>query len=301
MARLLFPSDDPWFDELKIISSYSESELEKMILSHVDTVFPNYVTIPFKKVLNIPSVKKGKAPDLAIISRDYKEWWIIEVETDEDDLVHVKSQLQVFTSYDYNNYEVAKYMHSKDETKFLQLNELIKMVRDIKPQVLVMVDEVSEVWNDEIKKLGATICVFQVYKNKDGSHAFRINGDYPKILSNKKSHCEFLKSPGNTLRVNDPDWLIAGIKGQVILQKRSFNLFSGTDWSNLFKSKTSSLPVVIDGREIEVDFVGKVSKWRVIQDEEKLYLKPIGNNKVPVVNTYQLYSDSSFKLYLKHN
>lgn len=301
MARLLIPADDPWFDELRIISSYSEAELEKMILAHVDTVFPQYITIPFKKVLNIPSVKKGKAPDLAIISKSYDEWWIIEVETDEDDLNHVKAQIQVFSNYDYNSIEIAKYILSKDVSGTLQLANLIQMVRDVKPQVLVMVDEVNHIWKTEITKLGAQICVFQVYKNKDGSHAFRINGDYPKIFGSEKSHCEFIKSPANTLQIHDPDWFVTGLKQLLEGNSKSFNFFSKEAWLGLFQSKNKTNATSVDGAEIEIDFTGKISKWRVIEDTDKVYLKSVGFNKVPVIDTYTLHSDNAFKLYLKHN
>jgi hypothetical protein len=301
MARLLFPSDEPWFDELRIVSSYSEAELKKMILSHVDTVFPHYITIPFKKVLNIPSVVKGKAPDLAIISKSYDEWWIVEVETDEDDLNHVKSQIKVFSNYDYNSIEIAKYILSKDESKTLQLDKLIVMVRDVKPQVLVMVDELSHIWEDEITKLGAMICVFQVYKNKDGSHAFRINGNYPKIFNKESSHCEFIKSPANTLEIHDPDWFVLGLKNHFNNSSKPFNFFSKKSWADLFQAKNTNKTNEVDGAEIEIDFIGKVSKWRVIEDTSKVYLKSVGYNKVPVINTYTLFSDTAFKLYLKHN
>lgn len=253
MARLLFPTDDPWFDELRMVSTYSEAELEKMILAHVNTVFPQYITIPFKKVLNIPTVKKGRAPDLAIISEDYNEWWIIEVETDEDDFSHVKAQIQVFSNYDYNSLEIAKYILSKDSTRTLHLDKLIKMVRDVKPQVLVMVDEISYEWEKEIINLGAQICVFQVYKNKDGSHAFRINGNYPKIFNADKSHCEFIKSPANILEIHQPDWFVLGVGNMLKKKSKSFKFFSRKSWIDLIKNNSSNITSKINGTEKGVE------------------------------------------------
>jgi hypothetical protein len=322
MAKLLFPSEDPWFDELRIISSYSEAELEKMIMSHVDTVFPNYVTIPFKKPLSIPGATKGRAPDLAIISVDYSEWWIIEVETEGDNLSHVKSQVEVFAKYDYNSYEIAKYIVSKSD--LLDIKKVLEMVKDVKPKVLVMVDELTEEWEKELTKAGATICIFQVYKNKEGAHAFRIHGKYPKIFKETKSHCEFIKSPANTIIVHEPEWLITALpplptNQEILAEKVSEEMHQVISEEEVGKATEAALgeateklteeadktfspaPQSVDGREVEIEFVGKLSKWKIILDEDKLYLKSVGINKVPVINTYTLYTDDSLKLYLQHN
>ena len=293
MARLLFQKEDPWFDELKIVSTYSEKELERMILEHVDTVFPKYFTIPFNKTLTVAGIQKGRIPDLAIISKDYLEWWIVEVETYEDNLKHIQAQIQVFTLYDYNNHEIAKYMHSKND-KDLDLDKLIVMVQNVKPKVLVMVDEIDDTWKFEIEKLGAITCVFQVYKNKDGSHAFRLNGDYPKIFETT-SHCRFIKYPPHTLEVDTPQWLKEGLL-KIIKPK-----------SHIFKKRNRrqrhipSTPKTIEGLIIEIDFNGKISNWQVLLDDDKLYLKSIGFNYMSVINTYKIHADQNFKLYLKHN
>ena len=74
MAKIILPLDESsWYDELKVVSSYYETELENTILSHVETVFPNYIAIAYKRDIYAPGVAQGRTPDLALINIDYSD------------------------------------------------------------------------------------------------------------------------------------------------------------------------------------------------------------------------------------
>ena len=302
MARILFPTDETWYDELKVISSYYEAELENTILSHVETVFPNYITIPYKKDVYTAAGGQGRAPDLALINKDYSDWWIVEVELGEHTLDHVKTQIDVFVNGNYNAFEVAKYIKTKDVTGVLNIGNLRTMVGNSQPKVLVIVDEHDANWKTELETLGALMCVFQVFKSKAGHRAYRLNGHYPFIFENN-SHCRFIKSPPNMLEIIDPTWFIAGLEKTYVPPTENSNIFSKKFWRNkLNLNKTK--PIAVDyfkDRELDIDFLGKVSKWKVIKGKTNILLKAIGVNKVDVSGTYMLYSDTDFKLYLKPN
>lgn len=302
MARILFPIEESWFDELKVISSYYESELENTILSHVETVFPNYIAIPYKKDVHAPGVAKGRTPDLALINKDYSDWWIIEVELGEHDLKHVKAQVDVFVNGTYNPYEVSKYIKTKDDQGRLNLKSLQKMIQNYQPNVMVIVDEHVAAWKDDLEKLGAKICVFQVFKNKDGHRAYRLNGHYPFIFA-YNSHCKFLKSPPNMLEVLNPEWFIRGLRESYIVPKKRFGLFSKEFWTKRSNSAGSGeiQNNFLKDREVEVDFQGKISRWKVISTKDKTILKAIGMNMVDVNGSYQLHADDNFNLFLKPN
>ena len=300
MARILFPSDESWYDEMKVISSYYETELENMILSHVETVFPNYITIKFKKDIYTSSGGQGRAPDLALVNKDYSDWWIIEVELDKHTIDHVKSQIEVFVNGEYNSFEIAKYIKSQDHTKTLDLAKLQSMVGRIQPKVLIIVDEHDAEWKIELEKLNALICIFQVFKSKHGLQAYRLNGDYPFTFNENKSHCRYIKSPPNMLEVINPDWLIQLLQ-KANEKKKKASFFSKEYWSSLGKSNSSIHSTSLKDVELEIDFLSKLSKWKVIHTEKGFYLKAIGINKVPIINSYLLYADASSKLYFKIN
>ncbi len=301
MARILFPIEESWFDELKVVSSYYESELENTILSHVETVFPNYVAIPYKKDIYASGVSQGRAPDLALINKDYSDWWIVEVELEGHDLKHVKSQVNVFVNGSYNSYEVAKYIKTKDKQHLLNVENLQKMIGDFQPNVMVIVDEHVAAWKEDLEKLGAKICVFQVFKNKEGHRAYRLNGHYPFIFTND-SHCKFLKSPPNILEVQSPEWFIQGLKRSYTPSKKRFDWFSKESWASLFLNQaTDSETDFLKDREIEIDFIGKISRWQLLDYDDKILLKAIGMNMVDVNGNYRLYADEYFNLFLKPN
>lgn len=307
MAKLLFPSivkkqndskPHEWFDELKLISSYSESELEHMILSHVETVFPNYYVFPFTKTLYpITGGSTGRNPDLVLIDKMYREWWLVEVETDSDDINRIKSQIEVFTNCNYNPIEIVKYILRKDINHQLIKSSLELLIIN-KPKVLVIIDDLYEKLKNALSNFEVQICIFQVFKNKLGLQAYRLKGDYPKLFENK-SHCQFYKSIPNMLEVIEPDWLLRDLDNyyshnQIDSGLNKIQLLFLSVKQKLYTKKENLKP-----DEIEIDFLGTISKWRLIKDNNTIYLKAIGINKVPVINTYTLYSDSKFNLYLK--
>ncbi|MGC4059285.1 MAG: hypothetical protein QM743_14380 [Chitinophagaceae bacterium] len=293
MARLLFQHNDPWFDELRVVSSYSEKDLERMILEHVDTVFPNYITIGFGKTLSVPTIPTGRRPDLAIVSKDYSEWWIVEVETFEDNYKHIRAQIEVFTLFDYNSFDIAQYIHSKDTQNF-ELHKLVEMVRDVKPKILILIDEVDVDFQKELENMGAVVCLFQVYKNKDGSHAFRLHGEYPKLFE-RSSHCKFVKSMAHTIEIFEPSWFISEVKkNEREVTKRYLNYHRRN-------RNRGTIPKKEPTNEVDIDFNGKVNRCTVILDGERAFLKLIGFNSMPVTATYNLYADHNFKLYIRLN
>lgn len=303
MARLLFPTDESWYDELRIISSYYEAELENTLISHIETIFPDYVAIKYKRDVHTPSGGQGRAPDMALIKRDYSDWWIVEVELGHHDLGHVKSQVEVFANGDYNSVQVVKYIKSKDVNNELRIEKLQEMVVNCQPKVLVIVDEHDMQWKETLEQLGALIFIFQVFKSKVGHRAFRLNGHYPFIFESK-SHCRFHPSLPNMLEVIDPGWLVDGlIRSFRSSQKLGF--FTKEFWIRMLglesETSMSQQTELLKDKELEVDFLGKISRWKIILSKDKIYLKAIGVNKVDVNSTYYLSCDDRFKIYLRPN
>ncbi len=267
MARLLVTSDNSWYEELALIASYYESEFQRTIKQHVTKVFPDYFVLDF--TMNVYSNSKGpKKPDMVMVSKDCSDWWIIELELSSHTLNHVEEQVEVFVNGDYNAYEVSEYIIKKSKNlyiNFLPQKKLSKLIQLKQPNVLVIVDEPKNKWEKALNSLGARLCVFQVYKNTNGTEAYRLDGIYPDIQQ-KESHCNYHKSIPNLLEVLSPDLL------------------------------------EIEDDEIQISFNNKLTTWKKIFLENKVYLKSIGSiNPVPANNNYVLYIDSNNRFILKIN
>ena len=127
MAKLLITKERSWYDELKEISSYYEAELESLIRQHVSHTFPDFFTVKYTRVINAENYKPKK-PDLAMIRKDYKEWWIVEVEREYHTLDHILDQVTVFTNGDYNPVAVADYIYKK--AKEACITQIVKKKTD---------------------------------------------------------------------------------------------------------------------------------------------------------------------------
>src|ERR1700675_1274988 len=109
MARILIAGDARWYDELRAIAYYGESEMESWILQHAKSLFPYHFVLPFKT--DIPSMSTGdrRRPDLALIRRDFSDWAVVEIELERHPLGHVVEQTRVFAEGAYNTPEIAEY------------------------------------------------------------------------------------------------------------------------------------------------------------------------------------------------
>ena len=104
MARLLI--EDSWFEQVEP-TTFSETEFEDRVVLHAPSIYPEYFVIPFKK--RVESDEGAAVPDIAFISRDYKEWRIVEVEMGYHSFSsHVEPQVQKLANADYT--DVATYI-----------------------------------------------------------------------------------------------------------------------------------------------------------------------------------------------
>ena len=81
MARLLV--DGRWFDPIQADSVY-ESDLEDLIIAHSASLYPNFWVIKYKRM--VQSEYGTAKPDLAFIEKNYRTWYLCEVELGTHDL-----------------------------------------------------------------------------------------------------------------------------------------------------------------------------------------------------------------------
>ncbi len=256
-------TNSEWYDEIDATSFY-EKNFERTFLSKISEVYPDFIGIPFNLTIATED-EETSDPDLAIIKNDYKEWFVIEVEMGRHSWDnHVDKQVRVFTNGIYEKKRIAEYIHKKDSS--LDLKKLESMVENYPPKVMIIANEEKKEWKKKAKKYKALISVFQIYKGLNGLELYRIEGHTPYVFRDK-SHCSFLKSMSNTLEVYTPTFIEEA-----------------------------------NDEEVVVIFRGRKTKWKVIRDEERLYLVFIGRTHfLQLENKYLFYKSELNEYYLEYN
>ncbi|MFC1981398.1 hypothetical protein ACFLVN_04045 [Chloroflexota bacterium] len=158
MSRILVASEARWYEEQNVIASYYEAEFERKIRQQVSAVFPDYYTSSFKIEIQTDQ-KEPRKPDLAMVHKQFKDWWIAEVELIGHPLSHVIDQVSVFIQGNYNSIRIADYLKQKnieENSVALDYNKLREMIFYQQPKILVIVDEQQSDWESELSKHGAS-------------------------------------------------------------------------------------------------------------------------------------------------
>ena len=267
MSRILVPHDGGWYDRLKAVGYYSETELEGWIGQHLESLFPDHLVFPFKQAVPHKTTGVTKDPDMAMIRRDFSAWSIVEVELGGHPISHVVEQVETFAAGAYNPPTVARYVKQqlqKHCEKKVSLTRLTTFFAAHNPDVLVIVDEHSSAWEMELTKMGVNLCVFEIYKSVPGRNVFRTLGKYP-VATVEGAHCR----PAGIANT----WEIIG---NLTLKPRG---------------KNKEISVVIDET---------MTKWAVIEDKGRRYLKFLGQyNPLAAKGEYALRRDKRNNYYLQ--
>lgn len=197
MARLLV--DGHWFDPVQADSIY-ESDLEDLIITHADVLYPNYWVIKYKRI--IQSEYGTAIPDLAFIEKSYRGWYLCEVELGSHDLFsHVIPQVSVFCNARVGTAE-ASYIAKKENA--LDEAQLISMMKGVPPGVLVLVNTFDHLWRHAIGQWGALVGFIELYRDPAQRLIMRINGDDLSMPEELVSECVRDELLPNALRVGAP-------------------------------------------------------------------------------------------------
>src|SRR5262245_60661270 len=132
MARIL--AGDVWYEELAESALY-EADYERLVIRHAPSVFPGWIAVPFKcKVVG--GDNEPAKPDLALISHNYGDWWVVEVELSHHSLTgHVVPQVRRLSTAEYGE-EVARALCKA--SRGLRLKKVGNMLKGRPPRVLVV-------------------------------------------------------------------------------------------------------------------------------------------------------------------
>ena len=197
MARFLL--GDEWFDPLSSTALY-ESEYERLLLSNARALFPDYYVVEFKPI--IQSEYGTAKPDLALVDRELRLWWVVEVELAHHPLKgHVLPQVEILTSGHYTASEAELLTQSIPEMDSEVASDLVKGAQ---PPVLVIVNQARPGWHEAITQLGASLMIAEVFRSGRNAHAIRANGTYPTIAGDFVSDCALDRSLPGLLVVQSP-------------------------------------------------------------------------------------------------
>ena len=232
------------------LSSFAllEADYERLLLSHGADLFPEMRLVPFKKPVSFAG--EVRQPDLALIDRSYRSWFVVEVELAHHSLEGlVLPQVEVFFRATYGS-EDALYLASKSED--LSLPQLEAMMRGAQPQVLVIVNTLCPDWIVPLARFDALLTVVEVFRSGQNRHILRLNGEQPRSVGNRLSLCHFDPTFPRFLTVQSP----------------------------------AQLPTGND--PLGIDFDGAMTWWRRVDLHDRVWLSPVGSPLPDNVGTLEI-------------
>jgi hypothetical protein len=183
MARILINGE--WYEQVAPTALY-ESEFETIILNQAAVLYPEYVATEFKTLISNGEGDSAK-PDFALVDRQYREWWIVEVEMGHHSLDHhVLPQIRTFASGLYSRSE-AEYLAARNPA--LDTKRLFTLMKGSPPRVLVIVNTPKPDWIVALGRYDTLLAVFEIFRSSMNRHVYRVNGQHPASSPDVLSEC----------------------------------------------------------------------------------------------------------------
>jgi hypothetical protein len=247
-----------WFYELAP-TALSESEFESLLIQNADIIRPNMIVVPFKKTVYGPDAS-AKA-DLAMISNDYRQWVVVEVEMERHDLYgHVLPQIRALREGTYDQ-DHAAYLAAKNSN--FDAAKLRDMLRGNPPEVLVLVNKPDGEWQREISRYGAHTMVFEIYRSPTNRHIFVVDGELPRLAHDMLTELSFGMLP-RCLAVGSP---------------------AALDFE--------------PGKPVEIFIEGQITYWERFHTATDVYLSPAGVMPIKPGQKYALARMSNGRLTIR--
>ena len=256
--RILFNSE--WFDVISSEGQY-ETDFESIVITHAVDLFPQFHVVKFRAP--VESEDGRKIPDLALLDREYRFWWVVEVEMAHHSLAsHVLPQVEVFARGKYGE-EHADYMAAQSDD--LDRVALQDMVKGAQPRVLVIVNRNVPDWIAPIRNIDGLVTVVEVFRSGRNRHILRLNGDYPPAGdSHIASRCRLDSLVPNLLLVDSPAAL-----------------------------------GVVAGEQVAIEFNGGLTYWSRLDISDNVWLMPSGRNPLAAKQEYVILRDPENRLILR--
>ena len=175
-----------WFYELSP-TAFLETEFERLLVQNSEVIQLGSWIIPYKRT--VYDGEDSARADLAIVSNDYREWVVVEVEMNRHSLQgHVIPQVRTLRGAAYSS-EDAAYLATKNQA--LDAEKLDEMMKGLPPDILVIVNKPDDEWKRELRRYGVQMMVFEIFRSKMNRYVFSIDGDLPHLARNIITQLEF--------------------------------------------------------------------------------------------------------------
>lgn len=198
-------------------------------------------------------------PDLALIDKKYRKWWVVEIELSIHSLRdHIIPQIRKLHDADYGSYLVESFIK---DNRNLNKKKLESMLKGNPPNVIIILNRHMFEWIDELKRFNAIVMIVEVFRSRHNSHLLRVNGEFPFIESEIISECYIDPLLNNFLILESPGGL--SIKA---------------------------------GEAIDIQYENCLTKWKRLDISDKVFLTPINKNPLLEKVKYKLIllNDNSY-------
>ncbi len=243
MSRLLIGSE--WF-EILASNSYWEVEYERLILNNAAALYPDYLAVPFKAL--VQSDRGAARADMALVAPDYQMWWVVEVELAHHSLAnHVLPQVARLATASYGDSEAAV-INAADAR--LELRELRQMMKGSQPKVLVIVNADTD-WEPHLRIWDALLSTVEVFRSDTGKHVYRVSGAYPERPRSVLTRCSLDPVVPRLLLIESP----------------------------------ARLRPADDGRYY-LEYEGSMTTWEAVSARDRFWLSPVRASTLPLRTSF---------------
>lgn len=246
MSRILVNGE--WFDRLSPKALY-EKEYERIILQQGQNLYPYHHILPFTTL--VYDGEDSARSDLALVDREYREWWVVEVEKGIHSFEsHVLKQVKTLANAVYGQSTVDAICSEMPDLDVAQVRDMLK---GSQPRVLVLVDQQKPKWSRPLKAYNAVVGVIEIYRSSHNHHVFRVGGEHPSRPLSVVTKCRVDPVIRTLVKVDSP----------------------------------ASLQVTT-GNRIHLKYEGEISEWQRIDSQDAVWLSPIGHNPFSLYQEYQI-------------
>lgn len=218
-----------------------ESEFEEHLLSQAPHIYPHHHLVRFKPLL--VSEHGSAKPDLALIDKQYRNWWIVEVELGTHSFEeHVQKQVRVFATAEYGRHLTPLLMAS---APWLHQPSVEDMLIGDPPRILVLVNEAKPDWAVGLQQWDIILGIVEIFRNDRNQVILRVNGEHPSDCGAFITSCRVDPHLRRSLVIESPGGV--GVR---------------------------------NGQEVELWFEGGITQWRRVDAGGSALLMPL--NRCPL-------------------
>lgn len=149
----------------------SEKEFEEVVLATLNCLYPNYVCYQFSGTFRY--LERGWRPDIAMISKDFGHWFVIEVELVSHSLAsHVLPQVTAFKLGEYEPDCISQLVNRTGQSEATVRSFLGTSPR----HVAVIANKYLPEWEISLKALQIQMATVALYENTNGEQAYEMSG-----------------------------------------------------------------------------------------------------------------------------